>query len=188
MSSMGLISKGTMSITKQFNTMLTKLQNPMSLVNMISGGRGSISAGHHYTNKGKNNTASEKKPIRRIQPILLDDNKLEAEILKYIANQHYDSLEAELATFFPVPPYDSHLEDKFEYFYRPYNYEANTKKYISYEGENDPPGRINPFRVYEELLHEHETHFIEIYLRSLGKRSQSEPQREMQKELLQLQM
>ena len=50
--------------------------------------------------------------------------------------------------FFPVPPFDSHLEDKFEYFYRPYNYEANTKKYISYEGEDDPPGRINPFRVY----------------------------------------
>ena len=62
--------------------------------------------------------------------------------------------------FFPVPPYDSHLEDKFEYFYRPYNYEANTKKYISYESENDPPGRINPFRVYKELLHEEETHFI----------------------------
>ena len=90
--------------------------------------------------------------------------------------------------FFPVPPYDSHLEDKFEYFYRPYNYEANTKKYISYESENDPPGRINPFRVYQEILQEEETNFIEIYLNSLGKRSQSEPQREMQKELLELQM
>ena len=50
----------------------------MSFTSMVSGGRGSISAGHHYNKQGTKSKASEMKPIRRIQPIYLDDNKLEA--------------------------------------------------------------------------------------------------------------
>ena len=50
---------------------------------MVSGGRGSISAGHNYNKQGTRSKTAEIKPIRRIQPIYLDDNKLEAEINKY---------------------------------------------------------------------------------------------------------
>ena len=55
----------------------------MSFTNMVSGGRGSISAGHNYNKQGTRSKTAEIKPIRRIQPIYLDDNKLEAEINKY---------------------------------------------------------------------------------------------------------
>ena len=53
------------------------------------------------------------------------------------------------------------LEDKFEYFYRPYNYTCNSKKYISYEGTG-PKGEHNPFQLIDEL--ENETHFLDEYL------------------------
>ena len=59
------------------------------------------------------------------------------------------------------------LEDKFEYFYRPYNYTCNTEKYINYEGEFDK-GRPDPFQLYAELLEESSGDFLDEYLASVG--------------------
>jgi hypothetical protein len=65
-----------------------------------------------------------------------------------------------LAQFSPVPNHNK-LEDKFEYFYRPYNYACNTSKFISYEF-----ALANPFKAYVDLANEES--FIEEYFKSLG--------------------
>ena len=78
------------------------------------------------------------------------------------------------------------MEDKFEYFYRPYNYICNVEKFINYDGEAIK-GDKDPFRLYEELLSEEP--YIDEFLRSKGMaRSQSEPQRLMQMNSLLFQM
>ena len=54
-----------------------------------------------------------------------------------------------LAEFSPIPNSES-LEDKFEYFYRPYNYNINSTKYMIYaeEGYKHP----DPYRILDELI------------------------------------
>ena len=67
------------------------------------------------------------------------------------------------------------LEDKFEYFYRPYTYRCNTEKFISYEGEG-VKGQPNPFQLFDELVKEEKEYFLDEYLVSCGAtRSQSHP-------------
>ena len=67
-------------------------------------------------------------------------------------------------------PNSERLEDKFEYFYRPYNYLCNSQKYINF-AENE---KVDPFARYRELISEE--HFIDIYLKSHNiQRSKSEP-------------
>ena len=77
------------------------------------------------------------------------------------------------------------LEDKFEYFYRPYNYACNTAKFISYEFET-----ANPFKAYADLLKEE--NFIDEYLKSLClapfSNGQYCAQKEMQKRVLEFRM
>ena len=65
-----------------------------------------------------------------------------------------------LAQFSPVPS-QIRLEDKFEYFYRAFNYTCSTKKFISYDAATE-----NPFVAYVELLKEQD--FKDEYLKSLG--------------------
>ena len=89
-----------------------------------------------------------------------------------------DSVNRMLAEFSPVPNSES-LEDKFEYFYRPYNYNINSTKFMIYadEGYKHP----DPYRILDELIEEDKEDFIPDYFKSLGiNKSRSCPQREMQ--------
>ena len=119
------------------------------------------------------------------KPIQLDLT-LEDRIRKFINSFPKQSLNHELAKFCPVPD-NERLEDKFEFFYRPYNYPSNTRKYISYDEYGT--GRLDscPFKRYQEWLLEN--HFLDEYKQSMGLgRSRSEPQREMQQSILLFQM
>lgn len=110
-----------------------------------------------------------------MKPIVLDD-KFEESVQKYMNEFPEGSLNHLLAEFSPVPT-SQILEDKFEYFYRPYNYICNVEKFINYDGEAIK-GDSDPFKLYEEILSEEP--YIDEFLRSKGMaRSQSEPQRLM---------
>lgn len=76
-------------------------------------------------------------------------------------------------------PSNEKLEEKFEYFYRPYNYKANTQKYITYSGVGKR-GERDPYMLLDELIHTE--HFIDTFLKSMGKSARKvEPQIDMQK-------
>ena len=92
------------------------------------------------------------------------DNKLNDRLRKYMDSFPDGSLGKILASFCPVPG-SGKLEDKFEFFYRPYNYWCNTQKFISYQGEGRK-GERDPYTLYNELLNSE--HFIDTYLRSLS--------------------
>ena len=123
--------------------------------------------------KRSNNLISNQRGGRKNKPIYLDQSLLDERIKSYIAQFPEGSLNHMLAQFSPVPT-NHRLEDKFEYFYRPYNYTCNVAKYINYEGEG-VRGENNPYKLYQEILREN--HFIEEFLISCNshKRSYSEP-------------
>ena len=106
---------------------------------------------------------------------------IEHQIAKFIRSFPEGSLGRILASFCPVPS-TGKLEDKFEYFYRPYSYVCNTQKYITYEGVGSK-GERDPYELYEELLKTE--HFIDTYLRSRGKNTRkTDKQFEMQLQTL----
>ena len=67
------------------------------------------------------------------------------------------SLAKLIAEFSPVPNAER-LEDKFEFFYRPYNYTCNAQKYIDFGEEL----KADPFLRYTELIEN--VHFLDEYL------------------------
>ena len=62
-------------------------------------------------------------------------------------------------------PSNERAEDKFEFFYRPYNYICNLDKYISYDGYG-AKGQTDPFKLYKELMEEE--HYLDTYIKSVG--------------------
>ena len=132
--------------------------------------------------------AQTHKNVRRRQnnKIVLDNTYMNR-VNQYLDSFPLGSLNHLLAQFSPVPMTEA-LEDKFEYFYRPYTYRCNTEKFISYEGEGTK-GQPNPFQLYEELIEEEKEAYLDLYLDSCGTtRNKSNPQREMQKTALMFQM
>ena len=82
----------------------------------------------------------------------------------YINSFPKASIGHDLASFSPVPNIGK--ENKFEYFYHPYNYLCNTAKFITYGDEVVPSAR-DPNFLYQELLNYRD--FIDEFLASHGK-------------------
>ena len=66
------------------------------------------------------------------------DTTFEDRLKSYMNRFAKGSLNHLLAQFTPVPCNEK-LEDKFEFFYRPYNYTCNTAKFINYEAAQESP-------------------------------------------------
>ena len=117
------------------------------------------------------------------KPILLHYDE---QIKAYVNSFPQGSTAFQIAEYCPVPS-TSKIEDKFEYFYRPYSYTCNTQKFISYN--NGPAGlntERNPYALYRELIYSE--NFIDEFLRSVGARNALSPQRQMQIQALLFQM
>ena len=168
------------SAYKSFSKLMCTMKTKLNLSKNTSQGRNSS------TNVVKTPSNSNNAQLHRRQNKIQIDKTFDDRIQDFVNSFPDGSLSKQLAEYSPVPASEA-LEDKFEYFYRPYNYTCNSKKYISYEG-NGPKGEHNPFELLKEL--DNETHFIDEYLNSCGvhNRSQSHPQLEIQRSQLHFQL
>ena len=148
-----------MSLIQRINFKLSKMKD---ITSSDTTNFESDSYDHH-----RQRTPRGKKEKRKTKQIELDDG-YNKRVKEFKTKFPRGSLERLMANWAPVPT-NKQMEDRYEFYYRPYNYACNINKYLTFDHVTE-----NPFKAFAEL--EKEETEIEKFLRSKGKqRSGSEP-------------
>ena len=107
---------------------------------------GANDSGRSQSSRKKSARSAKKLSARKQNAINpLADDLMEEQIKKFIEHQP-EGPRRILANWSPVPSFGK-PEDMFEFFYRPYSYEINTQKFITYDGEGRN-GERDPIELY----------------------------------------